>query len=241
MQGKRKDKFKKSACRHRKRTISGLFGSPVRRIISTAGLLLTVTVLGWLALNTITLQSRAEGAIDAVLVLGGSIRREIYAAELAKQYPQTPILISQGSQDPCIWLIFQRAGAPIQQVILEKCAQSTFGNFYFALPILHRWQVRKLKVITSPTHLPRAQWLAQILLGSHGIWVDVELVREQGIPGNRESWLKTAIDVTRSLIWAPISQFYQPQCAAITPLASVDVESWQRRGFACEHQAHLTK
>ncbi len=241
MHEKHKKKVQNLAGRNRKRIKSGFFGSPVRRIISTAGLLLTVTVLGWLALNTITLQSRASGAIDAVLVLGGSIQREIYAAELAKQYPQTPILISQGSQDPCIWLIFQRAGAPMQQVLLEKCAQSTFGNFYFALPILHRWQVGKIKVITSPTHLPRAQWLAQILLGSHGIWVDVELVREQGIPGNRESWFKTALDVTRSLIWVPISQFYQPQCTAITPLVSVDVETWQRRGFACEHQAQLKK
>ncbi|HIK28017.1 MAG: YdcF family protein [Oscillatoriaceae bacterium SKW80] len=216
--------------------VSGLIAG---RIFAIIGLVLTVTVVVWLTLNTITLRSRADGKIDAILVLGGSIQREIHVAELAKQYPQTPILISQGSQEPCIWLIFQKARAPMQQVVLEKCAQSTFGNFYFTLPILKSRQVHRLKVITSPTHLPRAQWLAQILLGSHGIWVDVELVNEKGIPGNRESWLKTTLDVTRSLIWAFISHFYQPQCTAIISLVSVDIENWKRRGFVCEHQAHL--
>lgn len=222
-----------------RRIVSWIYGLIAGRMLAIIGSVLTVTVLVWLMLNTITLRSRADGKIDAILVLGGSIQREIHVAKLAKQYPQTPILISQGSQDPCIWLIFQRAEAPMQEVVLEKCAQSTFGNFYFTLPILKSWQVHRLKVITSPTHLPRAQWLAQIILGSHGIWVDIELVKEKGIPGNRESWLKTTLDVTRSLIWAFISHFYQPQCTAIIPLVSVDIEDWQRRGFVCEHQAQL--
>ncbi|NET33770.1 MAG: YdcF family protein [Cyanothece sp. SIO1E1] len=179
------------------------------------------------------------GPTDAILVLGGSIRREIYAAQLAAQSPETPILISQGSPDPCIWLVFKRATASMQQVWLEKCAQSTFGNFYFSLPVLHRWHVHKVKLVTSQSHLPRAQWLAQILLGAHGIWVEVEVAPEQGVPGNQEAWLKTGLDVARSLAWVPISQVYSPQCADIMPLTQVDINRWRRQGFHCEHQAGI--
>lgn len=195
----------------------------------------------WLIVNMVMLRSAAAGPVDAFFVLGGSVKREIYVAELVKQHPQTPVLISQGSPDPCIWLIFQRMQASTQQVWLEKCAESTFENFYFNLPILQQWRVRKVKLITSSSHLPRAQWLAQILLGAHGIWVEPEIVQEQGVPGNRESLGKTELDVTRSLIWAIVSQVYQPKCSKLIPLAAVNFQDWQRRGFHCEHQADLVQ
>lgn len=94
--------------------------------------------------------------VDTFLVLGGSINREIYVAKLATQYPDTPILISHGSDDPCIFLIFQREQAPMEKVLLEKCAESTFENFFFSLPTLNKWNAHKVKLITSATHLPRA-------------------------------------------------------------------------------------
>ena len=90
----------------------------------------------WLLNTGIALHRAVGQPVDAFLVLGGSIQREIYAAELAKQYPETPILISSGSQDPCILYLFDRSLAPKNRIWLEHCADSTFGNFYFALPIL---------------------------------------------------------------------------------------------------------
>jgi uncharacterized SAM-binding protein YcdF (DUF218 family) len=193
----------------------------------------------WLLATLFQLQGASTAPVGAFFVLGGSIQREIYVAELVKQQPQTPVLISQGSPDPCIWSIFRRANAPTDQVWLEKCADSTFGNFYYSLPILQEWQVRKVKLLTSQTHLPRAQWLAQILLGSHGIWVETEIVPEQGIPGNRETLLKTSLDVTRSLGWAVLSQFYAPHCSSIQALQTVDMPTWRKRGFHCEHQGNI--
>lgn len=200
---------------------------------------LSLLLGSWLIFTTITLVSASSQPVDGFFVIGGSIRREIYVAQQAKQYPQTPILISRGSQDPCIWLIFQQEAAELQKVWLEKCANSTFENFYYGTPILHQWGVHKVKLITSPTHLPRAKWLAQILLGSHGIWVEPDIVQEQGIPANREHWLKTGLDITRSLFWAVISQVIQPECSDITRLADVDMSSWEQKGFQCEHQAGL--
>ncbi len=197
-------------------------------------------VLGsWLIFTTITLLYASSQPVDGFFVLGGSITREIYVAQEAKQSPQTPVLISHGSPDPCIWLIFQRAVAPVQNVWLEKCADSTFENFYYSIPILRRWGVHKVMLITSPTHLPRAKWMAQILLGANGIWVEPGIVQEKGIPGNQESWLKTGADATRSLFWAGLSQFIQPQCSNVTRLTEVNLQDWQQRGFRCERQGNL--
>jgi uncharacterized SAM-binding protein YcdF (DUF218 family) len=198
-------------------------------------------LLVWLGAVTWQVQRSAAAPLSAVLVLGGSIQREIYVAELVKQQPQVPVLISQGVPEPCVWSIFARTAAPMQNVWLEKCADSTFGNFYYSLPILQQWRVRRIKLLTSKTHLPRAQWLAQILLGAHGIWVETEIVPEKGIPGNRESMLKTGLDVARSLGWAVVSQFYAPKCAAIVPLSQVNMATWQQRGFHCEQQGRVKK
>ncbi len=188
----------------------------------------------WLLKVHEALQKSASESVSAILVLGGSIQREIYAAELAKTNPKIPILISQGSAEPCIWLIFERAGAPLEQVWLEKCAHSTFDNFKFSLSILQSWQVKKVKVITSASHLPRAQWLGQIMLGSHGIWVDIELAQQKGMPGNRELWLKTSLDLIRACVWAVISQFDFTECSNVIPLSSVDIQTWQPDSFKCE-------
>ena len=193
----------------------------------------------WLIFTTITLVWASSAPVDALFVLGGSIRREIYVTQVTQKYPQIPVLISSGSQPPCIWLIFQREAAELQNVWLENCANSTFENFYYSIPILRQWRVHKVKLITSPTHLPRAKWMAQILFGAHGIWVEPDIVSEVGIPGNYESGLKTGLDVTRSLFWAVLSQIIQPKCSNVTRLAEVNMQDWQSRGFQCEHQGGI--
>lgn len=193
----------------------------------------------WLSFNVINIALASKQPVGAFFVLGGSIRREIYVAQLAKKYPQTPVLISSGSKEPCIWLIFQRETAALENVWLEKCARSTFDNFYFSIPVLRNWKVRKLKLITSPTHLPRAAWMAQILFGAHGIWVDVDAVQEKGVPGNKENFFKTGLDISRSLLWALGSQVIQPPCSDITKLADVNMQHWQQQGFKCEYQGQV--
>jgi uncharacterized SAM-binding protein YcdF (DUF218 family) len=207
-----------------------------RRLLGTGLLILGILLCCWLLINSFRLLAAASEPVDAFFVLGGGIRREIYVAQLAKQHPDIRVLISQGSEDPCILLVFQREQAPIRQVWLEKCADSTFDNFYFNIPTLHQWGVRKVKLITSPSHLPRARWMAQIMLGAHGIWVDTEIAREEGKPGNRESILKTGLDITRSLVWAVLSQVIQPRCLKLVPLHAVDLDAWRNSGFKCDRK-----
>jgi hypothetical protein len=94
--------------------------------------------------------------------------------------------------------------------------------------------VHKVQLITSLSHLPRAQWLAQIHLGAQGIAVEVDAITEAGIPGNRELPLKTYLDVARSAIWAFFAQAIQPPCFDLVELTNIDLPSWHERGFSCE-------
>ena len=193
----------------------------------------------WIVVLGIRLWTAARAPVDSILVLGGSIKREMYIAQQARDFPERPILISAGSQPPCVRILYDRAASPLTQTWLEPCADSTFGNFYYSLPVLQRWGSRKIGLVTSPTHLPRALWMARIILGSHGIWVKPDLVQEVGITGNKESWFKTRLDCIRAVAWAGISQFYQPQCDRLQSLDTVDMAVWQAKGFRCERQAGI--
>ncbi len=201
--------------------------------------------LGLVAILTISLGLRltlaAQQPIDAVLVLGGSIRREIYAAQSVAQQPDIPVLISSGSPPPCIFLVFEREQALSDRIWLETCAHNTFENFYYTTPILRRWQARHVQLLTSPSHLPRALWLARIHLGIHGIWVALDPVEETGRPGNTESWLKTDVDVLRSVAWAVVSLVWKPPCDRVRPLTQINLERALRQGFKCEHQGQLDR
>ncbi|TVQ52368.1 MAG: YdcF family protein [Spirulina sp. DLM2.Bin59] len=200
-------------------------------------------ILGLILTFSLALGLRlAQGAgqpIDTVFVLGGSIRREMVAAEGAKTHPERRILISSGSPPPCTFLVFAREQSLSDRIWLETCARSTFENFYYSTPILHRWGARHVQLLTSPSHLPRALWLARIHLGIQGIWVSLEPVEETGVPGNEETVVKTILDVGRSLLWAVVSLGVKPGCDRTFPLITVDINAAIATGFDCEHQGQI--
>ena len=196
-------------------------------------------MLVWLVSLGLRLGYHAISSIDATLILGGSIRREIYGAEHHLAQSDQPLLISGGSQLPCLYLLFKQYQAPLDQVWVEPCAQSTFDNFFYAAPILQRWQVRKVALISSGSHYSRAVQLGRIILGAQGIWVVGQKIEEWGIPGNQESRWKTVVDWLRGGAWAIGSQFYRPHCAQLTSLESVDGSQWLDQAFHCEHQAGI--
>jgi hypothetical protein len=192
--------------------------------------------------NLLKARQNSYQPLNAYLVLGGSIMREIYIAQLVKFNPRLPVIISQGSDAPCTFLIFQKEKSQMDNVWLENCANSTFTNFVFSTPILKQWGIKKVGVITSKTHLPRASLLAKILLNSQGIAVDVIAIEEQrGISGNTENKIKTILDVTRSLGWAFVAQFVSLPCFNVTKLTEVDLSYWYRKGFNCEHRGNLVR
>ena len=205
---------------------------------ASLGLLLAVAMAALLITHSLWRASQVP--TDAYLVLGGSIRREMHMAQLASTFSTPlPILISAGSADPCIRILFEQAGASLDQVWLEHCAESTFDNFFYAVPVLERWGTHRVTLVTSGSHTGRAVTLARILLGAQGIWVEPLIVDETGIPGNQETTLKTTLDVGRSLLWAVVAQVYKPNCGQVISLVSVDLTQWRQQGFKCEHQAGI--
>lgn len=183
---------------------------------------------------TYLLPQNSQKPVDAIFVLGGSIEREIYVAELANPYPDLPILISRGSDTPCLQKIFLRLQARMENVWLEDCANSTFENFLFGVPLIRHWGTHKVKVITSSTHLPRAQWMAQIQFGAQGIAVEIALADGQGIPGNQESTLKTVLDLTRSIVWGGLAQVISPTCSKVRELSQFNLKDWGGKPYRCE-------
>jgi uncharacterized SAM-binding protein YcdF (DUF218 family) len=197
-------------------------------------LVIAILMMGLLLNFTIAWSLNNSKSVDTLFVLGGSIQREILAAKLTKENSQLKTLISKGSDDPCIVKIFKEERVNPNKVWLEKCADSTFDNYFFSVPILKKWNVRKVKLITSASHLPRAKWLGQIMLGAHGIAIDFKIVTEEGIPGNQEFWFKTGLDLTRGIVWAMLSQIIEPHCHNTINLTEVKLETWHDRGFSCE-------
>lgn len=188
----------------------------------------------WLLCTVASLAIAATKSSQAYFVLGGNNTREIYAAGLVAKHPQMLTLISGGSADPCIRNAFQRANAPMDKVWLEKCADSTFGNMYYGLPILKSWKVSRITVIDSRSHQPRAQLLAGIIFAAHGIWADFDIL-DDGFPAKPEWDVKTVLDVIRAGCWAIISQLYYPHCINVTQLSQVDMNYWNERGYHCAH------
>ena len=174
--------------------------------------------------------------VDALLVLGGTPIRERYAAQIEKSHPERRVLISGGSENPCIWLMFDKAGAPKENVWMERCSQNTFENFLYSLPILKSWHVHNVLLLTEEPQSQRAFPMAQVLLGLNGIFVELETVPNSGgEPLTRAPWM----DVALAFAWLIPSQVYGPTCAELTHLSDVNMKDALEKGFYCAPQAEV--
>jgi hypothetical protein len=173
---------------------------------------------------------------SAYLVLGGTPNRERYAAQLVKAHPDIKVLISGGSENPCIWLIFDKEKTPKDNVWMERCSHNTFDNFYYSAPILSKWGVRKVLLITDPPQSDRVLPMAKIMLGAKGMWVDLCIVPNSG---GQDSRYPMWVDIACSAAWAIVSQVIEPKCSSFTYLPTVDMEYWYKKGFYCAPQAEV--
>ncbi|MGB0563141.1 MAG: YdcF family protein [Spirulinaceae cyanobacterium] len=119
---------------------------------------------------------------DAIVVLGGGILpqedprpdievteggdRTLYAARLYHQNKAPLILATggridwHGTQRPesrDIALLLRRLGVPSNAIFQEPDSLNTYENAVMSKPILERRQVEKILLVTSATHMPRAQ------------------------------------------------------------------------------------
>jgi uncharacterized SAM-binding protein YcdF (DUF218 family) len=166
---------------------------------------------------------------SVIVVLGGGIRREQLAARLAQDHPQLRVIISSGSKVPCLYKVFTTdAGIPWEKVTVDLKATDTLTNFTATLPYLQQAKDRKVWLVATDGHLPRARLLAGIIWGSQGIAMEPVVLKGEG---NEESIFKTGMDTTRALLWLglrEISTFpFYTSSAQIT-------QEQQIRGAQCE-------
>ena len=195
-------------------------------------------VLGDVAFRGFQLLQPVQPSSIAYLVLGGSAVREVYATKLKKAHPDSPVLISSGSPVPCLYLMWKKNSAPMSKVWTERCSTNTFENFVYSLPLLERWGVRKVFLVSDYPQLDRAMPIANILFTSHGMAVQAEVV-PQYITTDRKSKLEIYGLALMSVGWALVSQVYQPVCGHVTRLSEVNMDYWYEHGFHCEQQTGI--
>lgn len=140
---------------------------------------------------------------DAILHLGGDPRRIERTIEEARRHPQAVVVIS--SEGPV-----NAADIAPERVIVDDIAYDTVGNFTDTWPIIRRLAARRVYVVTSNWHMPRAMAIATVAYFGRGVtpiacpWPN----GDHQDPGN-VLW-----DVMRTVQWRvtgrPTSRGYRP-------------------------------
>jgi uncharacterized SAM-binding protein YcdF (DUF218 family) len=135
---------------------------------------------------------------EAVLVLGGAAERERFAAEFAKQHPDLPVWVSSGSNPEYAEWVFTEAGIDPNRIHLDYQAVDTVTNFTTLADYFKTRKIRSVYLITSDYHMPRAQVIGEIVLGSRGIDFQPIAVPSERSP---EPISKVVRDAARAALW----------------------------------------
>lgn len=135
---------------------------------------------------------------QAILVLGGSVQREQFAIEFARNKPDLPIWVSGGSPKEYARNLFAKAGVDRSRLYLDYQAVDTVTNFTTLVGEFQKRGIKKIYLITSDYHMRRAETIGQIVLGSRGIDFTPISVPSKRSP---EPYNKTIRDGGRALLW----------------------------------------
>ncbi|HEY9815461.1 MAG TPA: YdcF family protein [Candidatus Obscuribacterales bacterium] len=135
---------------------------------------------------------------EAVLVLGGSLDREQFAADFAHTYPDLPIWVSSGSNPEYAQWVFEEANIDLDRVHLDYRAVDTVSNFTTLVDDFKSQGIDRIYLITSDYHMRRARIIGEIVLGSRGISFEAIAVPSDRSP---ESINKVLRDAARSILW----------------------------------------
>lgn len=135
---------------------------------------------------------------QAILTLGGRPAREAYTANFARYHPELEIWVSSGLSPADSHPLFYSAGIASDRINLDYRASDTVTNFTTLVKDLNRQNVHHVYLITSDYHMTRAQAIATVVLGSHGIAFTPIEVPSDHPP---EDLSRTLRDILRSLIW----------------------------------------
>lgn len=135
---------------------------------------------------------------EALLVLGGEVKREEFAARFALQHPELKIWVSGGSNEEYAEWLFAQAGIDLNRVYLDYQAVDTVTNFTTVVDQLKSHGVDSIYLVTSDDHMLRARVIGEIVLGSRGI-----KFQPLPVPSGRspEPIEKVIRDGVRSILW----------------------------------------
>lgn len=134
----------------------------------------------------------------AILVLGGRPHRENVAARLARLEPHLHVWTSSGLGPEAAYPVFDALQVSRDRITLDYQAVDTVTNFTTLVKGLQARRVHHLYLITSDYHMPRAQAIATIILGSHRIAFTPVTAPSLEPPESR--W-RIARDMVRSWLW----------------------------------------
>ena len=134
---------------------------------------------------------------QAIFVLGGHPDREKAAAQLAKYYPELEVWVSSGSDAAIAHSTFLAVGISDNRLHLDYRASDTVTNFTTLVQTFKSLDIQHVWLVTSDFHMDRAEAIAYLVLGSHGITYTTHIV-----PSNRaeEPTWKIGRDAMRSAI-----------------------------------------
>ncbi|WP_096586781.1 ElyC/SanA/YdcF family protein [Calothrix sp. NIES-2098] len=157
-------------------------------------------ILMWLSVIPIRIAIASYQAPypQAIFTLGGGPDREEFTAQFAQIHPTLDIWVSSGSPPDTARTIFHNAGIPNSRLHLDYRAVDTVTNFTSLVADFKQSHIQHVYLVTSDFHLPRAKFIAILVLGSQGI-----IFTSVSIPSNRprESMAHILRDIGRSLFW----------------------------------------
>ena len=135
---------------------------------------------------------------QALLVLGGAIEREAFAAEFARQHPNINIWVSSGTNPEYAEWLFSEAGISHSRLHLDYDAVDTVTNFTTIVDKLQSQGITSVYLITSDDHMRRARVIGEIVFGSRGI-----SLKPLPVPSGRspEPIEKAIRDGVRAILW----------------------------------------
>ncbi|WP_196797382.1 YdcF family protein [Gloeocapsa sp. PCC 7428] len=135
---------------------------------------------------------------QAILVLGGSTKREKFAAQFARKHPDIPIWVSGGTPKDYAEGVFTDAGIDLSRLHLDYRAVDTVTNFTTLVDEFQSQGINKIYLITSDYHMRRARVIGSIVLGSRGMEFQPVPVPSERSPEPVEKVLR---DGARALLW----------------------------------------
>jgi len=112
----------------------------------------------------IEFQSKVHEHIDGIIVLSGSIKRDLAFMELARKYPLAKLVFTGGSgrmvsfknESDVASELFKKQGIDTSRIVFERKSRNTWENAVFSEKLINPKDKERWLLITTAWHMPRS-------------------------------------------------------------------------------------